>query len=146
MIPGLIPASFPLMEQYWLRLEFLPPLLARIALGVAFLASGTRKFGDIPGNTKFFRDIGVPASKANVYFVSSVEVLCGALVLVGLFTRLAALPLIPVMLVAIWTTKRKELRSLVALTGVFEFCYIILLLYLAVYGAGAISIDYWWVH
>jgi putative oxidoreductase len=72
---------------------------------------------------------------------SSAELVCGALILVGLLTRLAAIPLIFVMLVAIVTAKRGDIGGLSDLLGFVEALYIVLLAWLATAGPGPISLD-----
>jgi putative oxidoreductase len=80
-------------------------LLVRLAVGGVFLSSGLVKFlFDNQGPGRFAK-IGLPAATQLAYFVGATEVLCGALLILGLFTRLAALPLAVDMVVALITTK-----------------------------------------
>jgi putative oxidoreductase len=81
-------------------------LLIRLIVGGVFLAEGIQKFlfVDALGMGRFLK-IGIPAPEFTAPFVGIVEIVCGLLVLAGLFTRLAAIPLIIDMLVAIATTK-----------------------------------------
>jgi len=81
-------------------------LLIRLMVGVVFLSEGIQKFlfPDQLGVGRFIK-IGLPAPEFLGYFVPSFEVVCGLLVLFGLFTRLASIPLIIIMLVAIFSTK-----------------------------------------
>lgn len=80
--------------------------LIRLAVGGVFLTEGIQKFlyPDALGAGRFTK-IGIPAPEITASFVGVVEIVCGALVLLGLLTRLAAIPLIVDMLVAIATTK-----------------------------------------
>ena len=73
--------------------------------------------------------------------MASVELGCGALVLLGLATRLAALPLIATMAVAIATAKLQDIHGYSDLLGLSEFLFIVVLTWLAVNGAGALSLD-----
>jgi putative oxidoreductase len=123
------------------RLAFLPPLAARAMLATAFIVSSRRKFADLKGDVEYFRKLGIPAPEAMVPFVAGTELGCGTLLGLGLGTRLAALPLIGVMVVAIMTARRQDFHSFSDLTGVYEFSYIIILGYLATHGAGRISLD-----
>ena len=52
-----------------------------------------------------FESIGLPSPEFLAYFVASFEILCGILILLGLLTRFASLPLLIIMLVALVTTK-----------------------------------------
>ncbi len=81
-------------------------LLIRMMVGAVFLSEGIQKFlfPAVRGAGRFEK-IGLPEPEFLGYFTGSFEVLCGILILIGLFTRLAAIPLIIIMLVAISTTK-----------------------------------------
>jgi putative oxidoreductase len=65
------------------------------------------------------------------------------MLLLGLFTRLAAVPLVVVMIVAILAAKWSEVDSLETLLGFDEVAYLALFLWLAVAGPGLISADLW---
>src|ERR1041385_4860691 len=81
-------------------------ILIRLAVGAVFLSEGIQKFlypADL-GVGRFVK-IGIPAPQVMAPFVGVIEIVCGAMILVGLLTRLAAIPLIIDMLVAISTTK-----------------------------------------
>lgn len=81
-------------------------ILIRLAVGAVFLSEGIQKFlypADL-GVGRFVK-IGIPAPQVMAPFVGVIEIVCGAMILLGLLTRLAAIPLIIDMLVAISTTK-----------------------------------------
>jgi putative oxidoreductase len=81
-------------------------VLVRSALGIIFVSEGIQKFlyPDALGVGRFAR-IGIPVPQLLAPFVGGVEVVCGALLLLGLLVRLAAVPLLIDMLVAIVATK-----------------------------------------
>ncbi|HEV2547971.1 MAG TPA: DoxX family protein [Stellaceae bacterium] len=82
-------------------------ILVRLLVGiVVFLPEGIQKlaFPDILGAGRF-ANIGIPYPDLMGPFVGIVEIACGTLIILGLFTRLAAIPLIIVMVVAIASTK-----------------------------------------
>lgn len=81
-------------------------IIIRLMVGAVFLSEGIQKFlfPAVRGAGRFEK-IGLPSPEFLGNFVGSFEVLCGALLLLGLFTRLASIPLIIIMLVAILTTK-----------------------------------------
>jgi uncharacterized membrane protein YphA (DoxX/SURF4 family) len=85
-----------------------PPaiILIRSIVGAIFLSEGVQKFlftAEV-GMGRFAK-IGIPYPEIMAPFVGSVEAVCGTLLLLGLFTRLATVPLIITMLVAILSTK-----------------------------------------
>jgi putative oxidoreductase len=122
-------------------LRWLPPTVARLTLGWIFLPSGWGKLNDLPKVVGFFTELGIPAPRLQAPLAAGTEFLCGALMLLGLCTRLASLPLIGTMIVAILTAKRGELHELSDLFGFAEYLYIVLCLWLGAYGAGPISLD-----
>jgi uncharacterized membrane protein YphA (DoxX/SURF4 family) len=81
-------------------------VLVRIGVGWIFLSEGIQKFlyPEALGAGRMAK-IGIPWPEVMGPFVGSVEILCGALVLLGLLTRLAAAPLTLTMLVALVSTK-----------------------------------------
>lgn len=80
--------------------------LIRLVVGGVFLAEGIQKFlfpAEVGAGR--FAKIGIPNADVMGPFVGVVEIVCGALIMVGLLTRLATIPLIIDMLVAILSTK-----------------------------------------
>jgi putative oxidoreductase len=123
------------------HLTWLPPLAARFAVGWIFVESGWGKLHNLEKVTDFFRSLGIPAPQIQAPFAAGTELVCGALILIGLLTRLASIPLIVVMTVAIATAKKDDLHELSDLFGFAEFLYILLLLWLVVSGPGWASLD-----
>lgn len=87
-------------------------LLIRLMVGAVFLSEGIQKFlfADKLGAGRFAK-IGLPSPDFLGSFVGFFEIMCGVLVLVGLLTRLASIPLIIIMLVAFATTKSEVLAN-----------------------------------
>jgi putative oxidoreductase len=116
-------------------------------VGAVFLSEGIQKFlfPEIRGAGRFEK-IGLPEPELLGFFVGSFEVICGALVLLGLFTRLASVPLIIIMLVAIATTKTQVLAE----KGFWEMLHgsrtdwamLLGSIFLLMNGAGKISFDF----
>ncbi len=131
-------------------------LLVRLAVGSVFVSSGLVKFlFDNQGPGRFAK-IGLPAAPALASFVGATEIVCGTLLLLGLFVRLAALPLVVDMLVAIVTTKLPllfgagpEPVAAAPKTGFWAFAYqarldatmLAACVFLVVAGAGLLSLD-----
>jgi len=81
-------------------------ILVRLIVGAVFVSEGVQKFlfpAEVGAGR--FAKIGIPFPSASAPCVGVVEIVCGTLVLVGLATRLAAIPLIIDMLVALVSTK-----------------------------------------
>jgi uncharacterized membrane protein YphA (DoxX/SURF4 family) len=124
-----------------------PPILfIRLAVGLIFLSEGLQKY-ILPGTagTGRFAKIGFENPAFWAYFTGSFEIVCGILVVTGLFTRLAAVPLITIMIVAFVTTK----VSLLADKGFWAFAHeyrtdfamTLLLLFLLIYDGGNNPVD-----
>ena len=121
--------------------SWLPPLFARIVVGWVFMWSGWAKLNNLPQMIQNFTEWGIPFPEFMTPFVSGVEFFGGLLLLLGLFTRLAATPLVIVMIVAIISAKLGQIDSLETLLGFEEVAYMALFGWLAVAGPGPVSLD-----
>lgn len=124
-----------------LRLESVPLLIARVSVGWVMAESGWGKLGKIPDVVEFFRGLGIPAPEIQAPMAAVSELSFGVMLLIGLFTRISAIPLMVIMTVAIITAKRDELNSASDLFGMSEFLFIALLLVLLIRGGGNWSCD-----
>ena len=121
-------------------------VLIRLVVGLVFLSEGIQKFlfPDQLGVGRFLK-IGLPAPEVLGPLVGCFEIACGALVVLGLVTRLAAIPLITIMLVAITTTKIPILLKSgfwsMAHEARTDFAMLLGALFLLITGAGAWSLD-----
>ena len=122
-------------------LQWLPPIVARLTIGWIFLQSGWGKLNNLPKVVGFFTELGIPAPQFQAPLAATAEFVCGGLILIGLFTRVATLPLIITMTVAILTAKKGDIHELSDLFGTAEYLYVVILLWLGAYGAGPISLD-----
>ena len=82
----------------------------RITVGVVFMGTGWTKLQNLPAITRNFTALGIPAPEILTPFVSGVEFVGGILLLLGLLTRFAAVPLMIVMVVAIIAAKARRHR------------------------------------
>lgn len=121
-------------------------LLVRILVGWVFLSEGIQKllFPAALGAGRFVK-IGIPAPVFTGPFVGVVEIVCGALLIVGLFTVLATVPLFIDITVAIMTTKVPYLLKHGLWATMHEartdFCMFVGLIAIALLGAGGWSLD-----
>jgi putative oxidoreductase len=121
-------------------------ILIRLIVGLVFLTEGIQKylFPDLLGTSRFLT-IGFTNPAFWAYFTGTFEILCGTLVILGLVTRLASIPLIIIMVTAFITTKIPILVH----KGIWpwaheyrtDFAMTLLLIYLLIYGAGRWSFD-----
>lgn len=124
-------------------LTSLAPLFARITVGWVFLWSGWGKLSNLPQVIENFVGWGIPQPQVLAPFVSGVEFFGGLFLLLGLLTRISAGALGITMVVAIRSAKWGEVDSLETLLGFDETEYLALFLWLAIAGAGALSVDQW---
>jgi putative oxidoreductase len=120
---------------------WLPPLLARIVLGWIFIGAGWAKLGNLDGVAGFFASLGIPAAGFMALLVGVVELVGGLMVLVGLGTRLASIPLGIIMIVALTTAKAGDITGIEALFSIRDTLYLVLLLWLITSGPGPVSVD-----
>jgi putative oxidoreductase len=121
--------------------------LVRLAVGLIFLTQGILKFTDPRMGVIRFTRIGFPVPGFTAHFVGTFEITCGALVLVGLFTRVAAIPLLIVIGTAIGSTKVPELCRagqgfwFMVSDARTDFAMLCSLIFLVCAGAGSWSLD-----
>lgn len=121
-------------------------ILIRLMVGAVFLSEGIQKFlfPNTLGAGRFAK-IGLPSPEFLGGFVGSFEIVCGALILLGLLTRFASIPLIIIMLVAIATTKAEVLAD----KGFWEMLHgsrtdwamLLGSIFLLIKGSGFLSLD-----
>jgi putative oxidoreductase len=117
-------------------------LLGRLAVGLLFVSTGWGKVHDIPKVVAFFESLGIPAPGFHAVLVSWSELLCGSAIVIGLLTRLATIPLIVSMAVALLTAKRGDIHGVLDLVGQDEFTYLVVLVMIAVLGPGKLALDH----
>ena len=86
--------------------DFPGNIIIRLMVGLVFLSEGIQKFlfPIVDGAGRFAKIVILyPAFFGP--FVGVTEIICGSLLLVGLFTRLASVPILIVIVTAIYTTK-----------------------------------------
>lgn len=141
MLPTAITDTISRLRRAADRASFLGPTLARLTVGLVFIGTGWGKLHNLGDVTDFFASLHIPAPGFNARLAASTEFLGGIAVLIGLGTRLASLPLAFTMVVAILTAKRGDITGLTSLVGLEEWSYLVFFLWLAVAGAGPLSLD-----
>jgi putative oxidoreductase len=123
------------------RLDWLPLLLLRLCLAAVFIPSGWGKLHDLAKVTAFFTELGIPWPHLNAAVVAVSELGCGALLLIGALSRLAAIPLVVSMTIAIVTARRGDIHGFADLFALDELIYMALAVAILVLGPGAVSMD-----
>lgn len=121
-------------------------IFIRLAVGMVFLSGGIQKFlfsADVGAGR--FAKIGLPSPEFLAPFVGTFEVACGALILLGLLTRLAAIPLLTIICTAIYTAKLPMLAKdgfwKMAHEARTDYAMLLGLSFLLIVGAGRWSVD-----
>src|SRR5277367_5301497 len=128
-------------ERVAQHFQWVAPLFARIVVGWVFLWSGWGKLNNLPAIIENFAGWHIPAPHILAPFVSGVEFFGGIFLLIGFMTRISAAALGITMIVAIASAKWEMVDSLETLLGFDETEYLALFLWLAIAGAGALSLD-----
>jgi putative oxidoreductase len=124
------------------HLTWLAPLFARVTVGWVFMLSGWGKLHNLPAVTENFIGWHIPFPHFFTPLTSGIELFGGLFLLFGLLTRISAGALGVTMIVAIKSAKWGDVDSLETLLGFDETEYLALFLWLAIAGAGAISLDH----
>jgi putative oxidoreductase len=122
-------------------------MFIRLAVGLIFFTQGILKYIDPHMGVLRFARIGFPYPNFTAHFVGTFEIICGFLVLLGLLTRLASIPLLIIILTAIATTKIPEVWYpaqgfwFMVSDARTDFAMTMSLLFLISVGAGLWSLD-----
>lgn len=123
------------------RASWLPPLLVRLFVGAFFLETGLGKFRNLGAFVQRFQEWGIPSPAASAAISASTELIGGALLVLGLFTRLVSIPLFFNMLVAIVTVKARRVSGWSDFLELDEPLYALSFLWLFFAGPGTVSLD-----
>ena len=124
-------------------------VLIRLSVGLIFSTQGILKFIDPHWGVLRFAKIGFPFPFFTAHFVGTSEIVCGFLVIVGLLTRFANVPLLIINLTAIATTKIPELFRpeqgfwFTVSDGRTDFAMCMGIIFLIIVGGGPWSGDSW---
>lgn len=122
-------------------------LFIRLCWGIQFFRAGLGKLEHIDKVIAFFTSIPIVFPAANAYLVGCTEMIGGALLTVGLASRLAAIPLAFTLAVAYLTTEKDALKSLYTFTDIdpfltaTPFLFLFACVIIFAFGPGIFSID-----
>lgn len=120
-------------------------LLVRLYWGYDFFQTGLGKLNNLDRTTEFFASLNIPFPQINAVAAGSTEMFCGALLMLGLASRYASIPLIVILSVAYATDDVEALRNIFADIESFvdatPFRHLLASLIVFIFGAGKISTD-----
>ena len=120
-------------------------LVVRLYWGWQFMQTGWGKFHNLARVAQFFTSLGIPFPHANAVLVASIEFFGGALLIIGLGSRIVGLVLSFNMLVAYITADREALSSIFSSPGKFygadPYTFLFAALLVLIFGAGLFSLD-----
>ena len=119
------------------------PLATRLIVGYVFMLTGWTKLNNLPRMIELFTQWGIPAPHLMTPVASGIEFFGGIGLMLGLCTRVFGGALSVVMIVAILAAKLADVDSLETLFGFEEASYFAIFFWLAIHGAGQVSIDAW---
>ena len=124
------------------RAQWIPPLLVRLFVGYFFFETGWAKAQSLDAMTERFVGWGIPFPGSSVVLSVYTELIGGALLVLGLATRLAAIPLLINMLVALFTVNIRNVTGLDEFVELDTPLYALFFLWLLVSGPGRMSLDH----
>jgi len=139
--------TYTLLVKYAAHLQS-PLLLAlRLYCGWQFTQTGFGKLSHLSDTTEFFASLHIPLPGLNAAMAGTTECVGGALLLVGLISRLAALPLIVTMIVAYLTAEIDTVKVIFSdpdkFIGATPFLFLLTSLVVLAFGPGGFSVDRW---
>jgi len=117
-------------------------LIIRLLFGYQLFVSGQGKFEHIENVANFFATRNIPMPELTAKFVAGLELVGGALLILGLASRLISIPLTINMLVAIVSGSREDWGTLDGFMGDTAFPYMIAAATVLAFGPGVFSLDW----
>ncbi|MBV8361738.1 MAG: DoxX family protein [Deltaproteobacteria bacterium] len=124
------------------RQEWIAQLLMRLFVGYFFVETGWGKLHNLEGFAQRFAGWGIPHPYFNAALSAYTEFIGGLFIVFGIATRLASIPMIINMLVAILAVNLKRVSSLNDFVELDEPLYALTFLWLLLAGPGWVSVDH----
>lgn len=131
------------LREAMLKIEWLGPLVMRLGFGYFWLETGWYKLVYIENFTMRFASWGIPWPGLSAMVSAGTDMLGGALLMLGLATRLACVPMIINMVVALVLVVSRDISGLDEYVESSELTYILILFWLLMAGPGRASLDAW---
>ena len=120
-------------------------LIIRLYWGWQFFLTGKGKLMNLDRTAAFFTSLHIPAPKLNAIMAGSTECFGGLLLLIGLGSRIATVPLIFTMIVAYLTAEPDKVKNIFSNPDAFvssaEFLFMLASIIVLLFGPGAFSVD-----
>lgn len=144
--PSPVHRGYTLLVAWASKLQS-PLLLAlRLYWGWQFVGSGLAKLQDHTKFTELFMGWHVPLPGLNVWMAGTTECVGGGLLLIGLASRLTAIPLIFTMIVAYLTAELETVQGIFSDPDKFvtatPFLFLLVCVIVLAFGPGVFSVDY----
>lgn len=117
------------------------PLAMRLVFGFFWLETGWAKLQNFGGSVERFTGWGIPFPEISATLSITTEMLGGALLMLGLFTRLVSIPMLFNMIVAIAVVAIKDVTNIEEFVELDEVIYVLIFYWLIVAGPGCASVD-----
>ena len=122
--------------------QWIPQLLVRSFIGYFFFETGWAKIGNLDAMMERFTGWGIPWPAFNATLSAYTELVGGGLIVLGLATRLAAIPLCLNMIVAILVVNLRNVTEFDEFFELSEPLYALVFLWLLFSGPGRASVDH----
>ena len=120
-------------------------LLIRLYWGYDFFQTGLGKLNNLERTTEFFASLNIPLPQMNAIVAGATELTCGLMLIAGLWSRYAVVPLIVILSIAFATDDYEALSNIVSDVESFvaatPFQHLLASLIILVFGAGELSVD-----
>lgn len=125
------------------RCDWLSVLLLRLVFGYFWLETGWAKLHSLDGFAERFADWGIPLPAFSAALSAGTDLIGGLLMMLGLATRLAMIPMTVNMLVALGVVVLPGISTLAEFVELDEVLYLLVFLWLLTAGPGRASVDHW---
>ncbi|MFA6468755.1 MAG: DoxX family protein [Bacteroidota bacterium] len=120
-------------------------LLIRLYWGYDFFQTGLGKLSNLERTTEFFASLNIPFPQMNAVAAGTTELVCGTLLMIGLWSRYCTVPLIVILCIAYLTDDYEALSNIFSDVESFvaatPFQHLLASLILLIFGSGGISVD-----
>ena len=140
--PAALAAWLLRLRDAAMRIEWLGPLLLRLVFGYFWLETGWAKLHNLDFFTQRFVEWGIPWPMLSATVSGATDLIGGALLIIGLGTRLAAIPMIVNMLVALAVVVLPTITTFNEFVELDEVLYVCVLFWLLMAGPGKASLDH----